>query len=262
MAKSKLKTKTPTWAELAATWQLCRTEEIPDLLYAFDSGEQANTTERIVTYNLEKEQLQMINATIEEMTANGQDFKLLVHLGLRPGYEGQFAPTTPFFQPFLSVFPVGGKDRYVNSHLFTWDPNPRFPTNPVESTESGTDAIPGAGAFLFVHYYLETPHFDLSSIFEATAYQLGRRVRAYIFSVAESKAIGKRIKVHLQGTKPRLSLHLGRGITVATHPVSFRPVLEVGSSGVTKKGVSIFDGGGNDGSDFYDFSMPDPPHSA
>ncbi|MTB52523.1 hypothetical protein [Lewinella sp. W8] len=234
-------------------WQRCRSEDLPGLFYAYDQAE--NQTERIVSFFLDHKQVKELKRRTKSL--KGTPY-YLVYLGLEKGYDGEFAPEDPHFKPILQVRDQDS-DQYTNGFLLQWDADPSFPTNPNESIESGPDAISGAAAFLFAHHWLETRHEDLGVPFESNAYMLGRRVKAYRFSNQESQEITKSI-ANFGDNPVRVYVHLGRGISVSTHPFSFRPVLQVKpdvGDDPRKKRLADED----DDTSYYDFSQPIPPQN-
>ncbi|MEM6396524.1 MAG: hypothetical protein AAF741_09265 [Bacteroidota bacterium] len=251
-----------TYRDLCERWQRCRTEDIPGLFYAFTELEAQ--TERIVSFYLEGEDLKAfdkhLKKEIEKYCDNSDPLKrcrLAVNIGLTAGYDGEFAPRNPHFCLMLQPYSPELEYDTLNWRM-KWDPNPTFPTDPKQSPLSGRNAIPGDGAFLFVHHWLETEHYELSSAFESSAYQLGRRVKSYRFAAQETVSISEDLAAILDGG--RLYLHLGRGISVSTHPFSFRPVLEVAGKAYLERGRQYNDNGSGDhGGSFFDYSVPIPP---
>lgn len=245
------------FADLTKRWQRCSPDHLPSLFYAFDDDPTQLQTERIVTFFLDAGQMKAIKSRVD---ADKKNLRFLVYLGLKDGYLDAVntAPSDPYFIPMLQVRTDANVPEN-NVFATSWDPEPSFPTNPNESVESGVNAIPGAGAFLFVHYWLETAHADLGLPFESTAYQLGRRVKAFRFQHEESLDMAAQITTALAegGEKARLCIHLGRGITVSTHPYGFRPIVQI-TSGVSNDPDS--GSSGDDGGSFYDFSNPIPPN--
>lgn len=250
--------------DLCEQWQRCRTEDLPGLFYAYDEAEVQ--TERIVSFRLRGSDLKAFAKHLKQQIVAHRDApnpldrcRLAVYLGLKEGYDGEFAQKEPHFCLILQPYsPDIEMDEFV--WKMEWDPNPSFPTDPTQSPLSGRNAIPGDGAFLFVHHWLETEHYELSTLFESSAYQLGRRVKSYRFAAQETESISADIAKAL-ADDGELYVHLGRGIRVSTHPFSFRPVLEVAGQTYLRRGRTYSDnnGGGGDDGTFYDYSIPIPP---
>jgi hypothetical protein len=151
----------------------------------------------------------------------------------------------------------------------TWAPNARFTNGEADNANSGQNAIPAASAYLFVMSWMELPERDLATPFTAVSHVLGKRVKNYRFSNAESLSILKDIGQSLSSRAPGLHIHLGNGLAVYDHPFSFRPVIEVrhavkvhedGSMVEPESGGRNTTGLLNDhGDSFYDFGAPEPP---
>ncbi|MEM9260549.1 MAG: hypothetical protein AAGA62_12940, partial [Bacteroidota bacterium] len=82
-----------TFEAYAREWQRCRTEDLPNLFYAYDAKD--NQTERIATFFMDTDQLALVARLAEQA---GDDLQFFVHLGLTvPPAEAQFAPEYPHF---------------------------------------------------------------------------------------------------------------------------------------------------------------------
>lgn len=241
-------------AKLAEAWQRCRQEDLPKVFYAYDAEEKQ--TERVVTYELPDKHLKLLASAA---TQNDQ-LQLVVHLGLHEGRLTERVPDQPAFALLLELR-LGKKA--VAVHELTWLKNGRFSTNMSVETQSLTNAIPAAGAFLFVHSWMQMPEADLAAPFTAASRVLGQRVKSYIFSVVESRSILEDIIA--TGAKG-LQVHLGNGLAVWSHPFSFRPVVDVVDGAPDEDSSlerrALFTGqapGNDDDNSYYDYSIPNPP---
>lgn len=254
-----------TVKSLVAEWQMCRHENLPGLFlacHATDGTTDEYQTERIVTFVLNNAQMEEIIKLGEAMFLESENEcdetkkpRFLTHVGLKDGYLNADKIGLPYFTLFLQIR-NDDSGRYDNCFELKWQPNPSFPTNSYESPLSGKDAIPGASAFLFVHKWLETPVRDLAKVFEATAYNLGRRIKGFRYPDEDTSYILEAMKEENSSNTGVICLHLGSGITVDSHPYAFRPILEITQ---VKPGVnSAADGGG--GGKFFDFASPVPPY--
>jgi hypothetical protein len=252
-----MKKRAPISVQKAAEhWQRCRQEDLPRAFYAYDSKEQQG--ERVVSYRLQGDDLQKLIAQAEK---GKEGFKFVVHLGLYPGELNGTLTDEPAFALYLQVYEKEG-DWQNGCIELNWAANSRFSTNMDSGSRSGKNAIPSASAYLFIYSWLEKDEPDLALPFTAASRVMGQRVKAYIFSPAESRSI----LLDLQAsTQDYLEIHLGNGLAVWDHPFSFRPVMDV--PGVVPKGESrkqpvpvnatgLTD---DDGDSYYDFGMPHPP---
>lgn len=255
--KAKVYTKSKV-KQLAENWQRCRQEELPGLFYAYDSKEEHS--ERIVTYRMARENLKAFYSGVPVK----KEFKFIVHLGLKTNHYSESIPATPAFVLMIQAY-VEGADWQKGCYPLKWDPNSRFSKGAEDNSSSEANAIPAAGAYLFVQSWLETPEAHLAEPFTAVSHVLGRRVKSYVFSPTESKSIYEDLanSVDKDGCPIGLDIHLGRGLAVYDHPFSFRPVIEV------KKAVDVNNTGkvyrnatgltNDEGDSFYDFGLPIPP---
>ncbi|MEL6142651.1 MAG: hypothetical protein AAFQ37_12005 [Bacteroidota bacterium] len=242
-------------------WQRARAEDMPNLFYGFDTVQ--DQTERIAAYSLTDDQIASI---VELGNKAGEDVGFIVHLGLDENYLGSFAPVSPHFFFILQVIDGKNTEPFEGGFRMQWDPNPTLPTSATDAAQSGIDAIPGAGAYLFVFSWLETPHGSLSNVFELSAAELGRRVKCFKYGVknknsnspSESEVIHQTLVDTVTNGEAKLSVYMGRGIQVSTHPVEFRPILEVGEKASSSPRAN--NDGGNGGGNFYDYSNPSPPY--
>jgi len=245
-------------------WQRAKAEDLPDLFYGFDSAE--DQTERIAAYTIAD--IEQIASIVELGNKAGEDIQFVVHLGLDENYQGSFAPTEPHFFFILQVRNGRYTGQFDGGFRMKWDPNPTLPTSAVDAAESGIDAIPGAGAYLFAFSWLETQHADLASVFELSAAELGRRVKCFKYGTktsgsnapSESEVIQQVLADTALNGEAKISVYMGRGIQVSTHPVEFRPVLEINEKTSTTTRNKANSNGGNGGGNFYDFSQPVPPY--
>lgn len=242
--------------KLTVNWQRCRSDDLPDLFYGYDAGEMQ--AERLATYFMDTKTMERFAALITELEAKDEPYSLLVHLGLRKGYRKRQTAKSPHFELLLQI-QTANTEYGENVWRLWWEADPSFPVQPKESVLSDRDAIPGAAAFLFVHSWLETKHADLGDPFEANAYHLGRRVKAYRFNREEGQQIAAKIKDAVATGDGLLCVHLGKGISVSTHPFSFRPVLEVTTNSFVLNGRVRIEGDDGDGS-YFDYSLPIPPN--
>ncbi|SEP59683.1 hypothetical protein [Neolewinella agarilytica] len=245
-------------AEYAENWQRCRTEDIPGLFQGYDTEQEQ--CERLVTFKMNKDALKAFQSTIK---AGSDELRFIVHLGLLHNDFPAKVPKKPAFQLFIQAL-YGKKDWHKNCFPLEWDSNGKFSQGRDESTNNGAEAISAASAYLFVHSWMETFTEDLALPFESVSHDLDRRVKAYQFSNAESKAIAADLGTPDASAKG-LYIHLGRGLAVARHPFSFRPVIDVAGPQRANSAPEVFanatgllDG---DGDSFYDFGAPIPPGS-
>lgn len=206
----------------AKNWQRCRQEELPGLFYAYDDVEEQG--ERLVTFRLEKDLLLDLYESITDTST----LQFIVHLGVTQKRQSERIPEVPSFVLMLQAWEKEG-DLQENCYQLNWAPNGRFTNAEENDPLSGKNAIPAASAYLFVMSWMETPEEDLALPFTAVSHVLGKRVKRYIFSNAESVSIYEDIGRSLfGGKKPSyLDIHLGKGLAVYDHPFSFRPVIEV-----------------------------------
>lgn len=247
-------------------WQRLRVEDIPRAFYGYDNEE--SRSERVVTYALDKEGMTSLRKSFKQARKQAKERKknnsvhLVAVLGINRNHLTEEIADYPAFTLYLRVRIY--RDEYVGEPvMLNWDANGRFSRiNPVNAN-SAQNAIPAAGAFLFVHSWKQTPERELANPFVAAAgVVLGERVRDYMFSAAETLSIFEDVSASLDSKQPALAIHLGNSIAIAQHPFSFRPVLEVTNAG-GKGGkqldqlVSVFiDESGNN---YYDYSSPEPP---
>ncbi|PHI19096.1 hypothetical protein CEQ90_14360 [Lewinellaceae bacterium SD302] len=235
-------------AAYAENWQRCLNEDIPDLFYAFDQSE--GMTERISSFRISGTTVADLLTATESF---GTDFRFYIRLVLKPGYRDQeMIPETPFFYPLIQVASTNsrGLDN-ENAFIPDWDPNPKID----HSTDSNVDEIPGAGAYLFVENWLAEDHNDLADVFTLTASHNNQRVVSYKFSKDESQAFYNALDA-VKSDTPQVSIHLGSSFVVASHPVAFRPVIEVASG--SGRGQML----GKKTNAYFDFSNPTPPYPA
>lgn len=272
MAKSKpkkkpIKTKAgaapisaKTFSKLVKNWQRCPTDQLGRLFFAYDKYEMQS--ERVVTYFLDSDTVSAFSDQIKGFRAKNEPFQFLVHLGLRDGYEKSLEPaaeipTSPYFELLLQI--QGPETGFgENVWRLKWEPDPLFPRNAFEPVLSGKDAIPGAAAFLFVHSWLETSYQNLGKPFETNAYYLGKRVKAFRFEQEEGQAIADDVLKVAATKEGILCVHLGKGPDVSSHPVRFRPVLEVTTQTFINNGRVRDEDDDGDGS-YFDYSNPIPP---
>lgn len=240
--------------ELAENWQRCRSEDVASLFSAYDV-KQAQT-ERVVTYKLKRKAFERLYTH----AVNGNNPRLIVHLGLQKDHYSVRVPTEPPF--VLMIEALHEISEYQkNCEILEWEPNSKF--DDPDGAESGENAIPPASAYLFVQSWLETPLEELADVFQSIEHEQDRRVKAYVFSEEESASIISDMANSLESNAGELYLHLGDGLAVKGHPYSFRPVLEVVSAvnpkkpGKTPRNVTGL--ADDDGNSYYDFSRPVPP---
>lgn len=242
---------------LAENWQRCRQEEIPGLFQVYDAQEKQS--ERLVSFRMKGAQLK----ELYERASKGKKLQFIVHLGLSENYYTERIPKYPHFGLYLQ--PFHSKATYQQDCFpLAWEANSRFSASMTDESGSEANAIPAAGAYMFVMSWLEMAEEDLASPFTAVSHVLGKRVRAYVFSEVESASILDDIKNSLASKNPCLDIHLGNGLAVYDHPYSFRPVIEV------KRAVDLDNLGrvhrnatgltNDDGDSFYDFGLPVPPN--
>lgn len=242
--------------KLAQNWQRCRQEELPGLFYAYDEVDRQS--ERIVTYRMAGDQFR---AFYDSVPAK-KEFKLIVHLGLRANHYSEAIPESPAFSLIIQSY-VKDSDWQEGCFSLDWEANSRFSSGAEDGSSSEKNAIPAAGAYLFVQSWMETPEAHLAEPFTAVSHVLGRRVKAYVFSPTESRSIYDDMTNSLASKKPCLDIHLGRGLAVYDHPFSFRPVIEVKNAVDFKNPGSVARNAtgltNDDGDSFYDFGTPIPP---
>lgn len=254
MAKNKNgRESNETVVALAENWQRCRAGDLPALFTAYDTKEKQS--ERVVSFQLNVK-------TVEKLYKQSKPEKglrYIVHLGLR---KESYSETVPDNTPFVLLIQAyhGPDDYQKKCHELAWMPNSKF-SNSI-GTKSEANAIPAAGAYLFVHKWMETPADELADVFQSKTYQQDLRVQAYIFSYEESLSI-RNDMITDGGTYNEVCIHLGDGIAVTGHPFSFRPVLEVknavdpekpGKTGRSMTGLSD-----ETGNSYYDYATPIPP---
>jgi len=242
---------------LAENWQRCRQEDLPKAFYAYDETEQQS--ERVVTYRLKgKETIK----SLLDLVGKKKKFNFIVRLGLRTERMTDEIFTEPAFALFIQVHNLGAKneDLETNGFELAWERNSRFSVTQESNANSEANAIPAAGAYLFIHAWLETPESHLAVPFTAATRVMGERVKSYIFSQSESLSIYNDLKNSKENC---LDIHLGRGLAVWVHPFSFRPVIEVKGAvakGKTRQVPMNATGLTNeDGDSYYDYGFPDPP---
>lgn len=242
--------------KLAKNWQRCRQEELPGLFYVYD--EKEGHSERIVTYRMAGDQFKAFYDGIPVK----KDFKLIVHLGLKTNHYSESIPESPAFVLMVQCL-VKPTDWQKECYALDWEANSRFSSGAEDDSSSEKNAIPAAGAYLFVQSWMETPESHLAEPFTAVSHVLGRRVKAYVFSPTESRSIYDDMTNSLASKKPCLDIHLGRGLAVYDHPFSFRPVIEVKNAVDPKEmGTVARNATGlvnDNGDSFYDFGEPIPP---
>ena len=248
------------FTEVTKNWQRCPTDRLARLFYAYDKYEMQ--TERVVTYYMDSATVNSFAKQIKAFNAKKEPFQFLVHLGLRDGYKKSLRsdaeiPSEPYFDIMLQI-QGPSTDFGENVWRLKWEADPLFPRNPFEPVNSGKDAIPGAAAFLFVHAWLETKSNRLGEPFETNAYYLGKRVKAFRFEHEEGQAIAADILAVASTNEGVLCVHLGKGEEVSTHPVRFRPVLEVTTQTFINNGRIRDEEDDGDGS-YFDYSNPIPP---
>jgi hypothetical protein len=246
----------------AQNWQRCRPEELPGLFYAYDETE--NQSERLVTFRLEREALKELYDSVSKQ----DDLQFIIHLGVTQESLPDRIPLAPSFLLMIQVWQKKG-DFQKNCFSLNWAPNGRFTNGEEDDPLSGKNAIPAASAYLFVMSWMETPEEDLALPFTAVSHVLGKRVKNYRFSNAESVSIYEDIKRSLATKDPGFDIHLGNGLAVYDHPFSFRPVIEVKNAVkvdkngrvknkevVARNATGLLNGNGDS---FYDFGAPEPP---
>ena len=228
----------PEYFKLLQNWQKTGINVLPNLFNCYD--ENSNESKRVVAYQLNKKSFTLI-AKQEKKIKN-----LIVHMGAREFRTAALLdiPIVPFFQPILELSYEDGESAYGH---FDWAPNPTF-VNDATSVSSQADAIPGAGAYLFILSWLELRFNQLHEPFMSITNGKNQRVKSYVFQTGESKAIINEIVS--EGRKV-INLYLGNGIRVSAHPFSFRPILEVSS----EEGNNFVNG-----SSYFDFCNPCPPY--
>ncbi len=244
-------------------WQVYPFAELPRLFYVFDSdGDQS---ERIAAFNLADEDGQELVTMAEKLGVKSPsdnpdqeiaDVQLTVHFGVTSLDPIRSAPEEARIQLLVNLY--DGKNKtYSETFAMTWWSNPPLPGNGRQEIddENPVDALPAAGAYLFVYSWLQKPQAELGLPFEANGGFLGKRVKNYSFLPHETAQIIARLK---NRDTSRLSVFMGIGPSILSHPFSFRPIIECRdpSSNETK----LLAGGGGGGSNpFYDYSKPEPP---
>lgn len=237
----------------AENWQRCRTEDIPGLFQGYDADQKQS--ERLVTFRLSADDLKDFRKTIKP---SSDKLRFVVHLGLLHDEFPHRIPKDPAFCLFIQAY-YSASDYQKQCFPLLWEPNGKFAGT---STNSSAEAIPAAAAYLFVHSWMETFSEDLALPFESVSHDLDRRVQAYVFSNNESKAIASDLGTDKKSADG-LDIHLGRGLAVAGHPFSFRPVIEIRNPVRSKKSLKILAKAtgilDDDGDSYYDFGGPIPP---
>lgn len=233
--------------QAAENWQRCLPEELPRAFYAYNREDRQS--ERVVTYRLpDREVLTKLTARAQEL----EHFQFVIHLGLRDRKPRRRIPGQPDFMLFVQLRGVdaGAEEE---GYPLEWVPNSHFGKRNAANTESGRNAIPGAGAYLFTQAWRELPYRDLAEPFTASVRELGRRVKSYVHTVEVSQTIHASL---LGEENNGLTIHLGVGGAVWDHPFAFRPVVEV--SGRFSGADEPENGDMGEGS-YYDFADPEPP---
>ncbi|NJC24912.1 hypothetical protein [Neolewinella antarctica] len=249
-------------AASAARWQRCQTDDLPRAFYAFDASGTKAQTERVASYRFGRGEANRLLRAAKGTSG----FQFVVHLGLdKTDLSGSVA-TAPAFQLYLQVLSAD-TGWQQGCEVGTWVKDGKFSAGNSVVTASSLNAMPAAGAYLFVYSWLETSQAELAQPFTATTRVTGERIQAYTFSKVESESIyldmlaGK--KGRKRGVESHVDVHLGNGVAIWAHPFSFRPVLEV-SGAITQDGNRSFqrDASGlsdTEGASFYDYSLPTPP---
>jgi hypothetical protein len=248
--------KKSTATRLSQTWQCLQPSSLPDLFYAYDSTQ--NRMEKVVSFKLSDKGLKYL-----QQLDLSEKYEIGFLLGSKKPSTSGIVEDKPRFAPHLAVYrstekDKSGKDKWEKLVQFklSWERNPHFlDTKEGEGLLSGIDAIPAAGAFLFVANWLRHPSYLLNSVFESETASAIERVRAYFYSSDESRIIMEEARKHDKGTKVDVFIHLGVGISVEDHLFSFRPVLEV-HAGDAKNKLTALQELAN--SSFFDFSRPCP----
>ncbi|TXF91628.1 hypothetical protein FUA23_00135 [Neolewinella aurantiaca] len=250
-------------------WQRCRQEDLPRAFYAYDDEECQS--ERVVTYRIGREDMEDLisNVVTNEEGMPTKDFHFKIHLGLRKDLLTDEIPEYPAFTLFMQAlnhYPAKGQqlcaDDYAGSVELIWEKNSRFSETMGEGTESDKNALSAAGAYLFIHSWMELPEEVLAEPFTAVSKVLGKRVRSYRFAEAESASIYQDILNSLKSDAPMLDVHMGNGMAVWQHPFSFRPVIEVKDvlkNAESPRMAGINSTANSEGDTFYDFGGPEPP---
>lgn len=248
---------------LLENWQRCRPEMLSGLFYAYDE-EQAQI-ERVVTYEIKEDAMKALLDTVK--TNNGvpeKGFRFVIQLGVNAEMETLEVPNSPAFSLHIQAF-NHGDDNFANCFEMSWQKNSKFSLVESKETRSENNAMPAAGAYIFVQSWMEYPEADLAEPFTAVSRVLGKRPKCYLFSYAESKSIYQDMVNSLSSDKPGVHVHLGNGLAVWDHPFSFRPVIEVlnavdesneASLITARDATGLTDGKGGS---YYDYAVPDPP---
>lgn len=258
-------------ARAMKNWQQCRQEDLPRAFYAYDDDECQS--ERVVTYRIGQDGIHKLlhNIKLDEKTSEpGPDFHFKIHLGLREDLLTKSIPDYPAFTLFIQAvnsYPKKGQKPcdydYSGSVELEWEKNSRFSETMGDDTDSGKNALSAAGAYLFVHSWMELSEEELAEPFTAVSKVLGKRVRSYRFAHNESLSIYQDILASLRSDAPAVDVHMGNGLAVWQHPFSFRPVIEV-KDVMQNDGRSTIErvsGGAanSNGDSFFDFGQPEPP---
>ncbi len=243
-------------------WQVYPFAELPSLFYVFDSdGDQS---ERIAAFNLNDASRGALIKIAEQMgvkppSGNRDDdianVQLTIHFGVTSLDPIRSAPEEARIQLLVNLY--DGKDKvYSDTFGMTWWKNPPLPGNgrQEKDDENPVDALPAAGAYLFVYSWLQQPQSELGLPFEANGGFLGKRVKNYSFLPHETAEIISKLK---QQETSQLSVFMGIGPAVVSHPFSFRPIIECRNPSANT--TRLLAGGGGGSNPFYDYSRPEPP---
>lgn len=231
-----------------AYWKRYSHTQMADLFYAYDDKNEKKI-ERVTSYRLSQAGVD----SLRKETAKVDNSTLRFIMACKKPNMGGFIDVKPGFSPILAIDSFDDKTKYFD---LKWEADPHF----LRDTElpgpgSGIDAIPPAGAFLFVFNWLAQKYYELPVTFEDTFRSVANRVESYIYIPAETKIIADKIK---RAAKPAVYIHLGVGLSVPSHPFSFRPVIEIREE---KEAVrSTANTSAIDHATFFDFSRPCPPY--
>lgn len=243
-----------------ANWQKILPTQIPNLFYAYDETQER--TEKVVSYKLSQEGVERL----QQLDPEKQNYELSFILASKKPSRSRTVNNSPTFAPVLAIdLTPDSKDAQLEYYELEWERNPHFlDSSENHAVRSGIDAIPAAGAFLFIYNWLRQSAYQINQVFEYDLFSELKRVRAYTYIVDETKKIIADIqKEHDPSTEINVYIHLGVGLSVEDHPFSFRPVIEVHPKATKAKGKTrtkedVFIE--LTSSSFFDFSRPCPPY--
>ncbi len=248
--KSARKLRTSDVEQLVENWQRCPAADLPDMFMAY--RKKTAVAERVASYRMPAGGTAALVAELKKQTG---DYQLVVRLGLTsPTDSGESGYTdTPRFVLLLQILPEGSSPESLKRCFsLSWNPDENFEGKAFEETGSGIDAIPGAGAYLFVYAWKETAQDYIAATFANQIDDPAQRVVCYTYSTQESMIVGS--KLMKWSGDSEVKIHLGSSFAVHQHPYCFRPILTI------TRGATAAANDDGDGEQMFDFGHPQPPY--